>query len=106
MSERREHPRIDETVKLKLRDEPEGWIEEVVNISAGGVRFKTVRKFSANDVVNLDMIHNRAGLASVYLRVSGRVVRVFQIEDGYEVAVEFLDVSEDVRQALSSITSV
>ncbi|MGO9612215.1 MAG: PilZ domain-containing protein [Dissulfurispiraceae bacterium] len=106
MKNRRSHPRIDITVKFKLRGETKGWTEEVSNISASGMRFKTDKKYNLDDIVTIDMLYHQAGMTNSYLIISGKVARVTEIQGGYETSVEFAGVDEERKSLLDKIVSI
>jgi hypothetical protein len=107
MSERRKHPRVDTLIMYDVRGEGKGWSEGYVNLSAGGLRFKTDRGYSLGARVDIDITHHLC--SSNPLRTAGRVVRsrethgVYQV--AYEVAIEFEGLGDQARRDLRRIVS-
>ncbi|HWR89101.1 MAG TPA: PilZ domain-containing protein [Dissulfurispiraceae bacterium] len=99
ISNRRRFPRIDDRLKFKLRDRATGWTEDTVNISAGGLRFRTDVEQRVGDVIGVDIIKGGPGVPNTYLRVTGKVVRVIERSGMFEVAIEYTDMNEDLKKA-------
>ncbi len=98
ISNRRRFPRINDRLKFKLRDQKTGWTEDTVNISAGGLRFRTDVEHRVGDVIGVDIIKGGVGVPNTYLRVTGRVVRVIERSGMFEVAIEYTDMNEDLKK--------
>src|SRR5512139_4146253 len=91
VADRREHQRTDTMLIYDVRSEGKGWSENYVNISVGGLKFKTDRRYSLGAHVNIDLSHHLCSSSSS-LRTMGKVVRAREThgmyETAYEVAVE------------------
>lgn len=90
-----------------VRGEGKGWAENYVNLSAGGLRFKSDRGYSLGARVDIEMSHYLC--SSNPLRTSGKVVRARETQGvyqtAYEVAVEFDELADDTRKDLRRIVS-
>ena len=107
MSERRKDPRADVLIMYDVRGEGKGWAENYVNLSAGGLKFKSDRAYTQGALVEIEMSHYLC--ASNPLRTSGRVVRSRETnglyQTAYEVAVEFENLADDAQKDLKRIVS-
>jgi hypothetical protein len=104
MKDMRRHPRVDEKLKFRLGNQSHDWIENIVNIGAGGIRFKTDRNYALDDVVGLQIVFNHGGMSNVFVRVSGRVVRISMVEGTYEVTLEFIGLDKETTTILDQIS--
>jgi Tfp pilus assembly protein PilZ len=103
--EGRRYPRLDVPLKFKIKDEGTGWSEHIVNLSSGGMHLKTPQKYNIGDMVTIDMICNYGGFINTYMRICGKVLRVFDKEDGYEIALEFVGMGDDQQNILGRIAT-
>src|SRR5208283_4106510 len=59
MKKQRKHTRVTTPVKFRLRKTSNGWPEDAVSISAGGLSFKKNKKYTIEDEINIDIIHHQ-----------------------------------------------
>jgi len=95
--ERRIHPRIllDATVRVWSDAAPKPVMGRVQNISGGGILITTPTRYPAKSVLHVEVmsdVDREAGLIKT-LAAKVRVVRVFEVEDGYQLAVRFFEMS-------------
>ena len=121
MKERRKYSRIEKNsvIEFKELDFPitnDGFASSrIKNISANGLMFPSDRKVEVGTMLNLkalvigwdkekdDFFKYDETAISEPLSILGRVIRLVEVKKGksYEIGVEFINVSEDDRAALT-----
>ncbi len=77
--------------------------ERQINISASGMRLTVSEKFNDGDVVEVRILLERC--PPVGILVYGKAVRTYSLSDGgYDIAVRFLDMNEEVKEELIKYT--
>ncbi|HSB52614.1 MAG TPA: PilZ domain-containing protein [Dissulfurispiraceae bacterium] len=104
MDDHRHPGRISEGLKYRLRNQRGGWVEGIVHISARGMRFVTNRLHTPGQVLVIDIVRNRDGMPDVFVRVTGRVISALPMKGCFDIALEFIDLNEDIKRILSRIS--
>ena len=102
LREKRKHRRIDVPIKFRVGDQPNGWVEEMINLGEGGMRFKTHRSCNLKDAIQVELLHNDMGP----INVSARVVRLADTGKGQEVAVKFSGIDRHDKRGLKNLLLV
>ena len=99
-TERRAHPRIPISVRVRVQYTGQEFSTLSVNLSAGGVFLDTDHRLPVGTRVHL--VFTVPIIAKYPIRAEGEVVR-FGSEDRAGLAVRFVDISEDDRSLLGEL---
>lgn len=69
-----------------------------VNISGAGLRFPSTKKYNQEDILELKMLLPM--MPPVALYIYGEVVKVESDMNGFEIAVKFIAMDEDIRDEI------
>ena len=107
--ERRQHPRIEVNLALRLTIGGNTVETEIRNLSNSGIRFRTPSALPLLSRVQIALELPASDGASAPLAITGVVVRCDQIPGGeptpYDTAIYFEDLSERARGQLSQFVT-
>lgn len=97
----RRFPRVEAAIEVQCDCGEESFTEETLNLSLGGLYIRTIRSIEVGTTI--DVQFNLPGIDHRF-KVSSRVTRVNTEETSGAppgVSVEFIDVSEEDKQAMT-----
>jgi len=98
--ERREHPRIPISVRVRVQYTGQEFAAQSVNLSAGGVFLDTDRRLPVG--TRLHLVFTVPIIAKYPIRAEGEVVWLCS-EDRSGLAIRFVDISDDDRGLLGEL---
>lgn len=102
LKEMRRHSRFHVPIKFRIRDSSNGWLEQTISLSQGGMRFKTDKKYDPEQTLGIDMLHNDIGCVTL----SAKVVWAAQNQQGYEVAIRFTGIRQNHKKAITRLLAI
>lgn len=102
LREMRKHPRVAANVKWRVPDFSDGWTEQTVDLSEGGIRFVTEKTCGLGERLTMEILDSEIG--SIVL--SGSVLRLIESERGYEVAVRFRSMGRRQRESIRRLIAL
>ncbi len=102
--ERRKHERVETLVKLKIKGDV-SWVEcSHSNVSEGGLLFESKANYNVGTVLAMQLILSaKDNMSNTHFFISGEVMRSTRSEDKYLIAVKFINVNEEISEALRRI---
>lgn len=102
LREMRKHPRVSLPVKLRIGKSSDGWTEQTVDLSEGGMRFTTDRRCGIGETLRMEILDSDLGP----IDLTGRVLRLREAARGYHVAVRFCSLRTRQRQGLRRLIAL
>jgi len=93
-------------MEAKISEDAQTWFDaELLDISAGGIAFKTDKSYSPKDALWLDVYINPKMLTvgDIHINAKGRVTGVRSVGGGHAVSVEFTEIPRDTQSRLGVI---
>jgi len=93
-------------MEAKISGDGQTWIDaELLDISAGGLAFKTDKAYNPKDALWLDVYINPKMLAvsDIHINAKGRVMGIRSVGGAYAASVEFTEIPRDTQSRLGVI---
>ena len=87
-------------MEAKISEDAQTWFDaELLDISAGGIAFKTDKSYSPKDALWLDVYINPKMLTAgdIHINAKGRVMGIRSVGGSCAVSVEFTEIPRDTQ---------
>jgi|GEM_PF-597047 len=102
LREMRKHPRVVVPVKLRVGESADGWTEQAVDLSEGGMRCAVDRRYPIGESLRVEILDSDLGPVCL----SGRVLRLWECGQRYNVALRFCSLGKGQKQSLRRLIAL